>query len=64
MKLLIVEDDEKTSRALEAGLAGEGFTVAVARSGEDGFLRLNTESFDLLVRGGWRSGAAADVRAA
>jgi two-component system copper resistance phosphate regulon response regulator CusR len=49
MKLLIVEDDEKTSRALEAGLAGEGFTVAVARSGEDGFLRLNTESFDLLV---------------
>ena len=49
MKLLIVEDDEKTARALEAGLAGEGFSVVVARTGEDGFFRLNTESFDLLV---------------
>ena len=49
MKLLVVEDDEKTAGALESGLRGEGFAVAVVRTGEDGFFRLNTESFDLLI---------------
>lgn len=49
MRLLIIEDDEKTAAALEAGLTSEGFQAAVALTGEDGFFRLNTESFDLLV---------------
>jgi len=49
VRLIIIEDDEKTSGALQAGLEQEGFSVATAKTGEDGFFLLNTESFDLLV---------------
>lgn len=48
-RLLIVEDDEKTVRALASGLTREGFAVSTARTGEEGFFLLNTESFDLVV---------------
>jgi two-component system copper resistance phosphate regulon response regulator CusR len=47
--LIIIEDDEKTAHALLSGLEKEGFSVAAAGSGEEGFARLNEESFDLLV---------------
>jgi two-component system copper resistance phosphate regulon response regulator CusR len=49
MRLIIIEDDEKTASALQSGLEKEGFTVAVAKTGEDGFFLLNAEPFDLLV---------------
>jgi two-component system copper resistance phosphate regulon response regulator CusR len=49
MRLLIVEDDDKTARALESGLQSEGFSVALARTGEGAILILNTESFDLVM---------------
>jgi DNA-binding response OmpR family regulator len=49
MRLLIVEDDKKTSAALKTGLGNEGFTVAVATTGEEGFFLLNSEKFDLVV---------------
>ena len=49
MRLLIVEDDKKTSAALKTGLANEGFSVAVAATGEEGFFLLNSEKFDLVV---------------
>ena len=49
MRLLIVEDDLKTARALAAGLERGGFAVATAHSGEEGFFLLNAESFDLVV---------------
>jgi two-component system, OmpR family, copper resistance phosphate regulon response regulator CusR len=49
MRLLIVEDDDKTACALESGLQREGFSVALARTGEEGFSVLTTESFDLVV---------------
>jgi two-component system copper resistance phosphate regulon response regulator CusR len=49
MRLLIIEDDEKTVRALKSGLEKEGFSVATARTGEDGFFLLNAESFDVVV---------------
>jgi two-component system copper resistance phosphate regulon response regulator CusR len=49
MRLLIVEDDEKTSGALKAGLESEGFSAAVASTGETGFFLLNSEKFDLLL---------------
>ena len=49
MRLIIIEDDEKTSGALQSGLMQEGFSVTTAKTGEDGFFRLNTESFDLVV---------------
>ena len=49
VRLLIIEDDDKTSRALQSGLEQEGFSVAAAKTGEDGFFLLNAETFDLLV---------------
>lgn len=49
MRLLIIEDDEKTIRALQSGLTQEGFSVATARTGEEGIRLLDAEKFDLLV---------------
>ena len=49
MRLLIVEDDLKTARALATGLERAGFSIATAHSGEEGFFLLNAESFDLVV---------------
>ena len=49
MRLLIVEDDEKTARALESGLEKEQFSVSLARTGEEGFFLLNAQSFDVVV---------------
>jgi two-component system copper resistance phosphate regulon response regulator CusR len=49
MRLLIVEDDEKTARALAAGLERSGFSTATAHTGEEGFFRLSAEPFDLVV---------------
>jgi two-component system copper resistance phosphate regulon response regulator CusR len=49
MRLLLIEDDDKTARALRDGLTREGFVVSTACTGEEGFFRLNTESFDLVV---------------
>jgi two-component system, OmpR family, copper resistance phosphate regulon response regulator CusR len=49
MRLLIVEDDEKTARALASGLERGGFSAVTAHTGEEGFFLLNTEAFDLVV---------------
>jgi len=49
MRLLIVEDDEKTARALASGLERGGFATATAHTGEEGFFLLNSETFDLVV---------------
>jgi two-component system copper resistance phosphate regulon response regulator CusR len=49
MRLLIVEDDEKTARALASGLECGGFSTAMAHTGEDGLCLLNAETFDLVV---------------
>lgn len=49
MRILLVEDDLKIAKALEAGLAAEGYSVSVSTSGEDGFFAANTESFDLVL---------------
>lgn len=49
MRILIIEDDEKTADALATGLAQAGFSTATARTGEDGFFLVNTEVFDLVL---------------
>jgi len=49
MRLLIIEDDEKTADALAAGFAQAGFSTATARTGEDGFFLVNAEAFDLVL---------------
>jgi DNA-binding response OmpR family regulator len=49
MRLLVVEDDPKTANALKTGLEREGFAVAVAHTGEDGFFQASAGAFDLVV---------------
>jgi two-component system copper resistance phosphate regulon response regulator CusR len=49
MRVLIIEDDGKVAGAMRAGLAADGYDVAVARTGEDGYFRATTEPFDLIV---------------
>jgi len=49
VKALLIEDDAKTARALAQGLRGEGFEAAIAKTGEEGFFLLSSESFDVVV---------------
>jgi len=49
MKILIVEDEAKTSEYLRQGLSEAGFVVDLARNGLDGHHRAMTESYDLIV---------------
>jgi len=48
-KILIVEDDESITLGLQMNLEAEGYSVVVAKDGEDGLARAKTEGFDLLV---------------
>jgi DNA-binding response OmpR family regulator len=47
--VLVVEDEQKVANALREGLEGEHYDVAVERSGESAFFRINTETFDLIL---------------
>ncbi|WP_026840528.1 response regulator transcription factor [Citrifermentans bremense] len=49
MHILVIEDEPKVAGALKKGLEAENYKVSVAGSGEDGFFRLNTEVFDLVL---------------
>ncbi|MBI4613476.1 MAG: response regulator transcription factor [Planctomycetes bacterium] len=49
MRILVIEDEPKVAKALKQGLEGEHYDVAVASTGEEGFFRLNSETFDLLI---------------
>jgi len=48
-KILVIEDETKTARAIVNGLKTEGFVLALAPTGEDGFFQLNEEPFDALI---------------
>ena len=47
--VLVVEDEQKVASALREGLESEGYSVAVAPSGEEAFFRVNTETFDVVL---------------
>jgi two-component system copper resistance phosphate regulon response regulator CusR len=49
MKILIVEDEPKTSEYLRQGLTEAGFIVDLARNGLDGHHLANTEAYDLII---------------
>jgi two-component system copper resistance phosphate regulon response regulator CusR len=60
MRILIVEDELKTSAYLLKGLSENGFTVDTASEGDDGLHRALTQEYDLIVldvmlpgRDGW-----------
>jgi DNA-binding response OmpR family regulator len=49
MRVLIVEDEAKVARAVSHGLQAEFYEVVVAATGEEGFFRASSESFDLII---------------
>jgi two-component system copper resistance phosphate regulon response regulator CusR len=49
MKILIIEDEPKTSAFLQKGLSEEGYTVDAAFDGEEGLSRARDRSYDLLI---------------
>jgi DNA-binding response OmpR family regulator len=49
MNILIVEDEDKVANAVRRGLEPEGYSVAVARTGEEGFFLVSNQSYDLLI---------------
>jgi two-component system copper resistance phosphate regulon response regulator CusR len=49
MRILLIEDEHKLAGAVADGLRSEGFTVAVAHSGESGSKMLREGKFDLLL---------------
>lgn len=60
MRILIVEDENKTANYLKKGLNEHGFTVDIASEGDDGLHLARTEAYDLIVldvmlpgRSGW-----------
>jgi DNA-binding response OmpR family regulator len=48
-KILLIEDEAKTARAVVNGLKTEGFVPSLAATGEDGFFLLSSEPFDAIV---------------
>ena len=48
-RVLVVEDEQKVANALREGLEGEGYEVLLEQTGEAGFFRSTTETFDLIV---------------
>ncbi len=49
MKILIIEDDPKTARAIHAGLASEGYPATIAKCGDEGITHLSTDAFDAVL---------------
>ena len=48
-RVLLIEDEAKTARAVLSGLKAEGFAPAWAETGEDGFFLLSSHHFDVVV---------------
>jgi DNA-binding response OmpR family regulator len=49
VRILVVEDERKLAQILTSALRSEHFHVEVARTGEEGFVRVGAERFDLIV---------------
>ncbi|HJU84062.1 MAG TPA: response regulator [Holophagaceae bacterium] len=49
MRILIVEDEAKTSRQLQSGLQEAGYEVALAERGDQGLALASHQSFDAMV---------------
>ncbi len=49
MSLLLVEDDTRLAETLKKGLEAEQYRVSLAKTGEEAFFLLNSETFDLVL---------------
>ena len=48
-RILLIEDEAKTARAILNSLKGEGFAPVWVETGEDGFFVLSSQHFDAVV---------------
>ena len=49
MNILVIEDEKKVAQAIKKGLEAERYQVELALTGEEGFFRLCSGSFDLVI---------------
>lgn len=49
MRILVVEDEKKIAKALKEGLEAEHYEITVARTGEEGFYLVSSQTFDLVL---------------
>ena len=49
MNILIIEDEKKVALAIKKGLESEHYDVELALTGEEGFFRLCSRTFDLVI---------------
>ncbi len=49
MNILVIEDERKVAQAIKKGLEAEHYDVELALTGEEGFFRLCSRTFDLVV---------------
>jgi two-component system, OmpR family, copper resistance phosphate regulon response regulator CusR len=49
VRVLVVEDERKLAQVVAAALRSEHYDAVVAETGDDGFLRITAEQFDLIV---------------
>ena len=49
MRILVIEDDQATADYIAQGLAQEGQTIEIARTGKDGLFLAMSEPFDVIV---------------
>lgn len=49
IKILLVEDDKRIAGFISKGLKQEGFSIAHAANGMDGYLLASTEKFDAAI---------------
>jgi two-component system response regulator VicR len=48
-KVLVIEDEKPLAHALELKLGRQGFDVTVARDGQEGISRLDSDHFDVVL---------------
>ncbi len=49
MRILVIEDERKLAAAVKQGLEADGYTVALAHTGEEGFYLICKQTFDLAI---------------
>lgn len=49
MRILIIEDEVKTTKFLQKGLTEEGFVAEIAHDGQEGLFNATNESYDLII---------------
>jgi len=49
MKILLIEDDEKILKFIQAGFRKQGYRIDVARDGEEGLYMVQNNKYDVLI---------------